>query len=134
MIDVTIWPLVAAAAAHMTIGAVWYHPNVFGTKWMQLNHLTPEMIEKGTRRRPLYLLLSFIAGLVAAYVMNYFGIAWSVFDIVGAFELAIWCWLGFVAPAMFGQVIGEQKPFRLYLINALYWLVSFIVMAIILVL
>jgi len=55
-----------------------------------------------------------------------------IYDWIGAVELGIWSWIGFVAPAMLGQVLWEQKPFSLYLINAGYWLVSFIAMAIVL--
>lgn len=100
---------------------------------MRLSNITPEMLEKGKRRMPLYMLAAFVAGLISAYVMNYFGIAWNVFDVVGAIELGIWCWVGFAAPALFGQVLWDQKPLRLYFINSLYWLVSFVVMAVILV-
>ncbi len=133
MIDVTLWPIVVAAIANVAIGMLWYHPMVFGTIWMRLNAVTPEMAERGKRNMPIYALAAFIAGMVAAYVMNYFGIAWGVYDIVGAFELGFWCWVGFVAPTMLGQVLWDHKPVRVYLINALYWLVSFVVMAVILV-
>ena len=133
MTDVTLWPIVVAGIVNVVIGAAWYHPRVFGSLWMRLNAITPEMAEKGKRRVVYYSLVALAAGMIAAYGMNYFGIAWGVYDVIGAIELAFWCWVGFVAPTMLGQVLWDQKPVRVYLINVSYWLVSFIAMAIILV-
>ena len=132
MIEVTFFPVLAAGIVSAVIGFVWYHPRVFGSAWMRMSNITPEMVERGKKRMPLFAFLAFLASMLAAYVMNYFGIAWGVYDWIGAIELGIWSWIGFVAPAMLGQVLWEQKPFSLYLINAGYWLVSFVAMAIVL--
>lgn len=95
--------------------------------------VTPEAAEKGKRRMPLMTVFALMASTVVAYVMSYFSIAWGVFDWIGAIELGFWCWLGFAAPPLLGQVLWEQKSFKLYLINASFWLVAFVVMALILV-
>jgi len=100
---------------------------------MRFSSITPEMVERGKKRMPLTMVLALLASMLAAYVMSYFGIAWGVYDWIGAIELGFWCWIGFAAPALLGSVLWEQKPFRLYLINSLYWLVPLVVMAIILV-
>ena len=71
---------------------------------MRMSNITPEMVERGKKRMPLFAFLAFLASMLAAYVMNYFGIAWGVYDWIGAIELGIWSWIGFVAPAMLGQV------------------------------
>ena len=132
---VTFWPIVAAGVASVLIGWVWYHPRVFGTTWMRLANVTPEMAERGKKMMPLSVILSLCGSMLIAYVMNYVGIAFHIFDWVGAvFELALWCWLGFVVPTSLGTILWEQRPFKLYLINTLYWLVTFIAMALILVL
>ena len=132
---VTLWPIVAACVASVLIGWVWYHPRVFGTTWMRLANVTPEMAERGKKMMPLSVILSLCGSMLIAYVMNYVGIAFHIFDWVGAvFELALWCWLGFVVPTSLGTILWEQRPFKLYLINTLYWLVTFIAMALILVL
>ncbi len=102
---------------------------------MRLANVTPEMAERGKKMMPLSVVISLCGSMLIAYVMNYVGIAFHIFDWVGAvFELALWCWLGFVVPTSLGTVLWEQRPFKLYLINTLYWLVTFIVMALILVL
>lgn len=116
----------------MIIGYVWFDPHVFGTRWMRLLNVTPEMADKAKRRRALYTIIALFASMLIAYVMNYFGIAWGVRDLVGGIELGFWCWVGFVAPTFVSQVLWEQKPLPLFLISASYWLASLVVMGAIL--
>ena len=125
--------LCIAGVASVVLGWAWYHPRVFGGAWMRMSGITPEMLEKGRKRMGLTLIIGLIASMLIAWVMSYVGILLGVYDWFGAVELGFWCWLGFVAPTMLGMVLWEQKPLSLYFINALYWLASFIVMALILV-
>jgi hypothetical protein len=134
MFEVTFWPILAAGIANVVLGMIWYHPKVFGNAWMAKTGMTPEQTERGKKMMPLMALLAFLAAMLVAYVMNYFGIAWGVFDWIGAVELGFWCWVGFVAPTMLGMVLWEMKPVKYYLIVSGFWLVSFITMAVILVL
>jgi len=133
MFEVAFLPILFAGVVSVVIGFVWYHPKVFGSAWVRLTNLSPEAVETGKKRMPLMAFFGLVASMLAAYVMNYFGVAWGVYDVIGAIELGFWCWIGFVAPTMLGIVLWEQKSFKLYLINVLYWLVSFIAMAIVLV-
>ena len=132
MIEVKLLSVLLAGIAPVVIGFIWYHPSVFGSAWMRMVGVTPEMAERGKKKMPLMAALAILASMLAAYVMNHFGIAWGVFDIIGAIELGFWCWLGFVVPTMLGTVLWEQKSFKLYLINVMFWLVAFVAMAIIL--
>jgi hypothetical protein len=134
MFEVTLIPLLAAAAVSVALAFAWYHEKAFGATFMRSVNLTPEQSARGRRRMPLNVLLAFLASVVAAYVLNYFGIAWGVYDWVGAVELGIWVWLGFAAPPMLGMVLWEQKPLRYYFVVAGYWLLAFIAMALVLVL
>lgn len=132
MIEVDFFSVLSAGIVSLVIGFVWYHPSVFGGAWTRLTNLSPEQVERGKKRMPIMAFFGLLASMLAAYVMNYFGIAWGVFDIIGAIELAFWCWLGFVVPSMLGMVLWEQKSLKLYFINSVYWLVAFIAMAIVL--
>ncbi len=134
MTEVTFWPILAAGIAAVVIGFIWYLPAVFGTAWARMVNMTPEMQAAGKKKMPLMAVGGLLSAMVVAYVMNYFGIAWGVYDWIGALELGFWCWVGFMAPALLGSVLWEQKPFKLYLINSLYWLVTLMVMSLILLL
>ena len=133
MYEVTFFPILVAGIVAMVIAFGWYHPRVFGSAWMRMVSITPESVEHGKKRMPLIALIAIVANMLIAYVMNHFGAAWGVFDIIGAIELGFWSWVGFVAPTMLGIVLWEHKSFKLYLINVLYWLVAFVAMAITLV-
>lgn len=133
MTTVTFWPILAAGISNVIIGFIWYHPRVFGAVWMRLANVTPEMAEKGKRRMPVYVIIALLGSMLAAWAMNYVGIALGIYDWVGAvFELALWTWLGFVVPTMLGSVLWEHRPLGLYFINAFYWLVAFSATALIL--
>ncbi len=133
MVGAEFWPTLFAGVAAVVIGMIWYNPKVFGTSWMLMSNLRPEEVERGKKRMPLMAFFGLLAALLAAYVMSYFGLAWGVVDWIGAIELAFWCWIGFSVPPLLGVVLWESKPFKLFAINSLYWLVSFIAMALILV-
>src|SRR5271154_2671883 len=132
MNQVTFLPILFAGIANVIIGMIWYNPRVFGGIWMRMTSITPEQAERGKRRMPLYAFIGLLASMLIAYVMNYFGIAWGVYDWATALQLAFWCWIGFVAPVLLSTVLWERKPFRFYLINVSYWLVSFMIMALVL--
>ena len=134
MITVGFLPILASGIAAVLLGWIWYHPRVFGGTWMRIANITPEMAERGKKRMPLSVIVALIASMLIAWVMSYVGILLGVFDWFGAIELGFWCWIGFTAPPMLGMVLWEQKPIRYYLIVSLFWLVSFIVTALILVL
>src|SRR3989344_2919480 len=134
MFEVTFVPILVAAIVSVVIAFVWFHEKAFGKTFMRYMNLTPEQSSRGKKRMPIATFVAFLSSLVAAYVLNYFGIAWGVYDWVGAIELGIWVWIGFAAPPMLGMVLWEMKPIKYYLIVAGYWLVAFIAMALVLVL
>lgn len=134
MYEFSFISVLVAAIVSVAIAFLWYHEKVFGTTFMRYMNLTPEQSARGKKRMLLSTLFAFLSSVVAAYVLFYFGRAWMVSDWVGAVELGIWVWLGFVAPPMLGMVLWEMKPIRYYAIVAGYWLVAFVAMAVVLVL
>ncbi len=133
MYEVTLFPLLLAAVSNMILGMVWYNPRVFGNAWMRLANITPEMVEGSKKTMIPRMAAALVGALVVAYVLNWFGIAWGVYDWASAVELAIWIWVGFVAPLMLGSVLWEMRPLKLYILNVSYWLVALVLMSLILV-
>ena len=126
-------PVLLAAVVSALLGFVWYHPRAFGSSWMRLSGISPEAVELGRRRMHRNAALALLAGAVAALVLRAFEIGLGVYDVRGAVQVGFFAWLGFVAPALLGVVLWEQKPFFLYVINAGYWLVSLLAMSVILI-
>jgi hypothetical protein len=129
MFEVNYIAVLVAGVANLVLGMIWYAPKIFGGAWMRMSSITPEMVERGKKKMPFMALTALVAGVIMAYVLSFFAIAWGVFDVIGAIELAFWTWLGFIAPVMLGSVLWEQRPLKLYVLNVGYWLVSLIVMA-----
>lgn len=124
-------PVVAGIAAAV-IGFIWYHPRVFGAAWMRFSNITPETAERAKQTMMVRVLVALAASTLVAYVMSYFSLVRGVRDWIDALLLGFLAWIGFVAPALLGQVLWEQKPLRLYFINSAYWLVTLVVIALLL--
>lgn len=68
--------------------------------------------------------LIFVANLILCFALVKIVVltGWTTFgrgSLVGAI-----CGLGFVVPPIFAQHISEKQPFKLFGINALYWLIA----------
>lgn len=132
MYDMTFLSLFAAALAHVVVGMGWYHPRIFGSMWTSLVNLSPAAVEELRKNLVKSMGLGFIAAVAIAYVFSHLAIAWGVYDWAGAVELAFWMWLGLIVPVLMGPVLWEGKPWKLFFINAGYWVTSLIIMALIL--
>lgn len=138
MVDVNYLAIVVSAIAAMIIGFLWYGP-VFGKVWSQLmgwGEMTPEkMAEMQKKARPAYA-ITFVGALVMAYVLahslvfanEFLGTSGVSAGLMGAF----WNWLGFIVPVTIGTVLWDGKPWKLWFINAGYYLVLLAVMGVIL--
>lgn len=125
--------ILASAVAYMAIGALWYGP-VFAKPWMKLVGVTKKDIErsmKGSGMAKAYI-TAFITALVTAYVTNVLVVMLNVTDVGSGISLGVMLWLGYVAATYATQVLFEFKPFKLYLINVGYYLVTLVITAVIL--
>lgn len=131
-ISINYFAVVAAAISQMVLGFLWYGP-VFGKQWMALSGHSQEKMKQQMKDKSMASLYAtaFIGSLVMAYVLAHFAAVWGAMDVMGAFQLAFWTWLGFIATVLLGSVLWEGKPVTLYVLNAAYQLVSLVVMAVI---
>ncbi len=120
-LHVNILAVLTAAVIQWVLGWLWYGV-LFKKDWTALvvkNSTTP------TNPGGVMALI-FVANLILAFALVKIiileGLGWATFgkgSLVGAI-----CGLGFVVPPMFAQHISENKPFKLFGINALYWLIA----------
>lgn len=134
MVPIEYGAVVVAAILSMVIGFVWYGP-LFGKVWSELmgwGPMTPEkMKEMQKKARPAYA-ITFVASLVMAYVLAHTYVFASSYTntvgLVGGLMAGFWSWLGFIMPVTLGSVLWDGKPWKLWFINAGYWLVLLLVM------
>jgi len=125
--------VLVAGLVGVGLGALWYSPKVFGMKWMQWSGITPKMTPDGKPQgMGKAYTVGAVASLVTAYVLAIIIALSGAFTISGAFAIAFWVWLGFFAAPMTGIVLWEMKSWKLWALNAGYFLVDLVVMSLIL--
>lgn len=132
MTSLTPFGIIAAGTIPTLLGMVWYHPYVFGAQWMQLNGISPEMSERATRYKWKSIALSLCAGLCMAYVLNVCAVFARVSSIGQSMFLGLLVWIGLVAPILASSLLWEGRNARLFYINAGYWCITLVAMAVLL--
>lgn len=121
--DVNNVAILVAAIVTMAIGAVWYSSILFGKSWMKLMGKKAE--ELGGANTGY--LVAGLGALVQAYILAHF------VDYTGATTFSegattgFWLWLGFVAVTMAINIVFEGRNWRLWQINAGYFLAALMV-------
>lgn len=131
-ITVNYWHAIVAAIAAFVIGALWYGP-LFGKTWMKLAGVTMKKTKSAKKMAMRSMGIGFLLTIVTSITLaNVLGFA-QASTMKDAAQVAFWLWLGFAVPIEAGIVLWEGKPFALFVLNALHYLVSFLVMATIIV-
>jgi hypothetical protein len=133
-VEINYLAVALSAVSNIIIGFLWYGP-LFGKAWadmMGFKFNTPEdqkMMQK--KAIPGYI-ASFVGALIMAYTLaHYIAMGMSFFGttaLAAGFQSAFWGWLGLIVPVTVGIVFWESKPWKLWFINASYWLVSLLAM------
>lgn len=95
----------------MVVGMLWYGPLLFGKAFIKANDwpdwetLSPE--EKKIKQKEMgwLYLVQFIFTLIQLYILAHFVQGWT--DVSGV-EVAIWLWLGFIAPTVASNLIWSM--------------------------
>ncbi len=121
---INLYAVFAAALSRFALGAIWYSPIAFGDTWMRLAGISHESVQQSN------MIKTFGFALIASLII--------------AFTLALLLPASrFSHPALYGFVVGfswvamslavndlfEQRPLKLFSINAAYHIVSFTIMA-----
>jgi hypothetical protein len=112
--------ILACGVASLAIGFVWYGP-LFGKAWAGYTGWTEEKIKTvaGSRMARTYL-LTFLAALVTAFVLDLIGWAVRTETVGQGLFLGLWTGIGFAAMAFATTHLFEHKPLGLWLIVSGY--------------
>ncbi|TMF79158.1 MAG: DUF1761 domain-containing protein [Chloroflexi bacterium] len=108
--------IIVATVAAMIIGFIWYGNWGFGKSWMAL---AGRPMGEGQQPGPLYALTA-LAALVECIALSWFISTTGYKTGAGGAIIGLYAGLGFVATAMFSEVLFAGRPPRLYAINAGY--------------
>ncbi len=128
-IPVNYLSILIAAVVSFVLGGIWYNL-LFGKTWERL-----QKVKMGAgKSRPLLLLVNFIASLVTAWVLVHTLVYAGATTLTDALLVGFMTWLGYFAvTGALGMVLWQNKSFKLYLIDAGFWLVNIILMSMVLV-
>lgn len=139
MISLNGWAILAAVAAAITIGLLWYGP-LFGNAWMKEMAMPADFKpEVSVLKRSLLLMLG--GALITSVAMAYAIALCRTSSVMAAAQLsnvmlgivvACVAWLGFYVPMLLGAVAWESRSWRLFGINAGYHGLSLLVSGVIL--
>ena len=107
-----------SVVASFIFGYLWYGP-LFGKTWAGLMGIK---MDKDCQKPPvsalaLTLLGTFFTTMVMAYIEN-------ILKPYCNFGMALMLWLGFYVPVQVGTVLWERKPWALFALNAIYYLLN----------
>lgn len=128
-LEPNIWAIIVAAVVKFVIGMIWYAPPVFGAAWMSLTQCTSEKLKNAM---PKIFAADLAGNLVMSFILAHF-VRWlgATSALEGA-SVGFHCWLGFVAVVTLTFTLYEQRPFKLFLINNGFQLISLTAMGTIL--
>ena len=134
-IAINYFAVIAAAVASIVLGSLWYGP-VFGKMWMKEMGFPEGHVMKPSGNMARSYGLMALGPLVMAYVLAhsiaFARLAGEMSDLNAGLQGGFWNWLGFVMPVTLGIVLWEGKSWKLFGINAGYYLVSLPIMGVIL--
>jgi hypothetical protein len=108
--------IVVATIVAMVIGSIWYSNMGFGKSWRTLSG---HVMGEGQQAGPLYALTA-LAALVEVIALSWFISTTGYRTGAGGAIIGLYVGLGFIATAMFSEVLFAGRPARLYAINAGY--------------
>src|SRR3989344_71028 len=120
---VNVAAVFAAGIVATILGFLWDGPP-FGKQWMKLTGKKMEDMGGGKDKMPLYALGGLIGALVTAFVLAALIGSLGAFVLADALIVAVAAWIGFQATILYGDVLWDNKPVGLFILNAGYQLVS----------
>ena len=121
-LNVNFLAVFVGAIIEMLLGFLWYGP-LFAKPWMALQGWTQERMQ-GSNPNPVIYLVPFLGALVTAYVLALVIQAAQMGTLAGGAGLGLLVGIGFVAPAFASNYTFSSRPFKLFMIDAGYYLVA----------
>jgi Protein of unknown function (DUF1761) len=116
-------------------GFFWHMPFVFGKQWMEFSGIAPEKMAKANARYVAEVYgANLLTALVSVFVIYRFFDLLQINTVAGACEFILWVWLGFVVPIELGQTLLTGKSWKLFIINSLQYLGSYLLAVVVLIL
>ena len=123
-VEINYWAVLVAVVINMVVGALWYSKGLFGSHWSKLTGIKLEdMRKQGNAGIAISVVTSLITAFILAHFVRYAGATSFSDGLVTGF----WLWLVFIAAMLASSYVFEGRPWKLWTINAGYWLVVLLI-------
>lgn len=131
MVPVNYLAIIVSTILMMIIGYVWYGP-LFGKPWSALMKFTPEHMAaaraKGMTTNYIIMALgAFLMSFILAHAIIFADTFMQIGGALAGTLVGVMNWLGFVVPVSLSIVLWDNKPWKLWFINAGYYLVGLVI-------
>jgi hypothetical protein len=128
MANINYLAVLVAAVSNFILGGLWYSKALLGKPWMEASGMTEEKAREANMLRVFG--VAFVLELIAAFVLAIFMGSGSGlhFGALAGFHVGLF-WVGGGLGVIY---LFEQRPFKLWLVNAGYMTVAFTIMGAIL--
>lgn len=117
--DLNYWAILVAALVNMVVGAVWYSPVLFGKTWAKaLGKKVGDMGDPMTGYS-----VSTVGALVQAFILANLVRDLGLTNTGDGLWLGFGVWLGFLAVVMAGETVFAGRSWKLWKVNASYYLI-----------
>lgn len=132
-VSINFWAVLAATAAAMAIGSIWYGP-LFGKHWMKLVGLKKKDTEKDWQ---IPMLTMLVMAFIQAFILRHFIVYAAAFypnysDVSVGLITGFWLFMGLILPLVLSSNMFARRPNELTYIEAGNQLVTLLVMGVIL--
>lgn len=114
--------LVIAGVINMVVGSLWYAPFLFGGRWQKITGRRP-----GVGNGHLSYAVTAICSLLQAFILVHFVRYAGALSVWRGALVGFWLWLGFMALTSLVNHMFEGRPWRIWQINAGYFLVVLVI-------
>lgn len=122
-VDINYWAVLVATIVNMVVGSIWYSKALFGKEWAKLVGKKFEDMQGAGPSYAITTVAAFIQAWVLAHFIVYAGSNTFWEGVVTAF----WLWLAFTAVVLATNIVFEGRPWRLWQINANYFLLVLVI-------
>jgi len=123
-VDINVLAVLVAAFINMAVGAAWYSPGLFGKEWSKLIGRKMEDMKKNAG--PGYGIAT-VGALIESWVLAHFVVYAGSTSAMDGAVTGFWIWLAFVAVTLAIGTVFAGRSWKLWKIDAGYFLVVLII-------
>ena len=123
---INYWGVVSAVVASFILGFLWYHPMLFGKKWIRLNGFSKAEIRKHHKDKMIGKMILMILGTtVSAIMLAYLVNVLTIGTFAQGVYLGVILAVGFILmTTLLGNVLWQRKPWALFILDGAYWIID----------